>query len=98
MTVDQKKELADLEFNLRQLMEVCDGLSLKNQTLTAQLAEKERMLQVALNDRNVLKTKYDNLKVARLLMSVKQDDLVGAKQRLSKLVREIDKCIALLNE
>ena len=97
MTIDQKKILADFEFNLRQLIDLCDKLRLKNQTLTAQLTEKERMLQEALNEMDALKTKYDNLKVARII-SAKQDNLTGAKQRLSKLVREIDKCIALLNE
>jgi len=97
MTIDQKKVLADFESNLRQVMDLCDKLRLKNQTLTAQLAEKERMLQAALNEMDALKTKYDNLKVAQII-SINQDDLTGAKQRLSKLVREVDKCIALLNE
>ncbi len=97
MTTDQKKVLADFEFKLRQLMDLCNKFNLANQTLTVQLTEKERALQTALNEMDALKTKYDNLKIARII-SVKQDDLTGAKQRLSKLVREVDKCISLLND
>jgi len=79
------------------MLRLYNKLSSKNQELTDLLAEKERELQAVSNDIDVWKTKYDNLKVARII-SVKQDDLSGAKLRLSKLVQEVDKCIALLNE
>ena len=97
MTDDQKRELSDIEINLKQMLRLYNKLSSKNQELTDLLAEKERELQAVSNDIDVWKTKYDNLKVARII-SVKQDDLSGAKLRLSKLVQEVDKCIALLNE
>ena len=97
MTTDQKKVLADFEYQLRRLMDLCDELKHKNQELVSQLAAKEQEIQNAVIEIDAWKTKYDNLKVARII-SVKQDDLKGAKQRLSKLVREVDKCIALLNE
>ena len=40
---------------------------------------------------------YTNLKTARIL-SINDNELRDTKQRLAKLVREVDKCIALLNE
>lgn len=40
--------------------------------------------------------KYENLKLARGLESV--GDNRAVRQKINKLVREIDKCVALLNE
>ena len=38
---------------------------------------------------------YTNLKMARTI-SIHDNDIKDTKQRLSKLVREVDRCIALL--
>ena len=40
---------------------------------------------------------YTNLKTARII-SINDNELRDTKQRLARLVREVDKCIALLNE
>ena len=44
-----------------------------------------------------LEVMYTNLKMARTI-SIHDKDINDTKQRLSRLVREVDKCIALLNE
>jgi hypothetical protein len=41
--------------------------------------------------------KYDRLKMVKM-MSAQDDDLKATRQRLSRLVREINTCIALVNE
>ncbi len=97
MTDDQGKLLAVFEARIRQLMFICDNLRLENDELKTKLAAEKEFSLSTLEEVKMLNTKYDNLKMARII-SVKQDDLKGAKQRLSKLVREVDKCIALLNE
>ena len=43
-----------------------------------------------------LQTDYANLKTAKMI-DISSEDMKNAKSRLSKLVREVDKCIALLN-
>ena len=43
-----------------------------------------------------LQSDYANLKIAKML-DICSNDIENAKSRLSKLVREVDKCIALLN-
>ena len=43
-----------------------------------------------------LQTDYANLKTAKMI-DISREDMKNAKSRLSKLVREVDKCIALLN-
>ena len=44
-----------------------------------------------------LNTKCDNMLTAKVV-SINEGEAKSAKMRLSKLVREVDKCIALLNE
>ncbi len=45
----------------------------------------------------IIKAVYTNLKTATAI-SLNGSDVKETKLRLSKLVREVDKCIALLNE
>ncbi|MCC8143473.1 MAG: hypothetical protein LUD02_04085 [Tannerellaceae bacterium] len=97
MTEDQKRILADFEFRLRKLIELCDKQQKQIDELTKALDSKECELRQAINTIGELKTRCDNLLTARVV-SVNEEELKSAKSRLSKLVREVDKCIALLNE
>ena len=42
--------------------------------------------------------KYENLKIAKVLSSIPGDDKHDTKLQVNRIVREIDKCIALLNQ
>ena len=97
MTEEQSKLIANFEARVRQLMFLCDELKQKNAVLEKDLVNEVEKTQSLEEEITRLNLKYDNLKIARII-SVKQDDFRGAKKRLSKLVREVDKCIALLNE
>jgi seryl-tRNA synthetase len=44
-----------------------------------------------------LENKYENLKLAKVLSSVPAEDIHETKIQVNRIVREIDKCIALLN-
>ena len=59
--------------------------------------EDKKLLHTFEGKLRQLEAKYINLKNARIL-SINDNDLRDTKQRLAKLVREVDKCIALLNE
>ena len=97
MTEEQGKLIAIFESRVRHLMFICDDLKQKNNDLQHQLEVLGKSNKDLEEENKTIQNKYDNLKMARII-SVKQDDLKGAKSRLSKLVREVDKCIALLNE
>jgi hypothetical protein len=64
------------------------------------LAENEDLLR-AIKNKDVeikeLQTKHEQLKLAKLLLT-KSDDVHDAKLKVNRMVREIDKCIALLNK
>ena len=57
---------------------------------------EEKIMQMELSNQK-LEAMYTDLKTARTL-SLYDKDIKDTKQKLSGLVREIDKCIALLNE
>ncbi|MDR1527044.1 MAG: hypothetical protein LBS46_05145 [Dysgonamonadaceae bacterium] len=98
MTEKQSKLIYAFEERVHRLMEICDDLKRENSDLKLHI-EALQQSQKELEEANkAIKVKYDNLKMARIISSFHPDDLKGAKNRLSKLVKEVDKCIALLNE
>ena len=97
MTDDQKQLLAVFESKVRQLMSMYQDLKKENMALKDQLSMKENEIQASKIEIERLNLKYENLKIARVV-SIRQDEIAGAKRRLSKLVQEVDKCITLLNE
>ena len=85
MTEDHKRLLAVFEVRVRDLMALCDQ-SLKDE----ELRQAKDMIEG-------LNAKCDNMLTARIV-STNEEEMKNARMRLSKLVREVDKCIALLNE
>lgn len=97
MTEDQKKQLGIFETRLHRLLYLCDELKKKNTELSNALdiqLKKNETLNVELDN---LKKDYANLKTATVI-SLRSQDIKDSKKRLSNIVREIDKCIALMNE
>lgn len=97
MTEEHEKMLAVFEARVRQLMFVCDTQRQEIAGLQEILIQKDAEIQQANRQFEELNAKYNNLMVARII-SVKEGEVKNARQRLLKLVREVDKCIALLNE
>lgn len=96
MTKEEETLLRTFETRVRQLMLQYGELERKNRELASLLDEKDQALRDALADADRLRQDYANLKLARM-MEIGDDDVKNAKSRLSRLVREVDKCIALLN-
>ena len=95
MTAEEEKTIRLLETRTRQLILKFEQLKAENTELLDELVAKDSEL-VAVRKRNKeLESDMNNLKVARML-SVSDNDIAMAKQRVSKLVRDVDKCIALL--
>ena len=97
MTEEDKKLINVFEARLRHFMLMYDQLQEENKQLQSQISAKDgeiSRLQASVKD---LEAMYANLKTARTI-SLFDKDIKETKQRLSGLVREIDKCIALLND
>ena len=97
MTEEDKKLLNTFEGRLRQLLYLYEELEKENLSLKKEISQRNEEQAQLEHSRKELETKYINLKNARIL-SINDNDLRDTKQRLAKLVREVDKCIALLNE
>ncbi len=97
MTDKEKKLLSTFEARLRHLIYLQDELKRENAELKQLLEAKEEELEKIQAEYNELELNYTNLKTATAI-SLNGSDVKETKLRLSKLVREVDKCIALLNE
>ena len=96
MTAQEEQALHLFETRVRQLILSYQKLAQDNQRLQQELVEKQQALDEALAQNQQLNMDYNTLKLARM-MTVNGEDLQSAKNRLSRLIREVDKCIALLN-
>ncbi|MDR1742230.1 MAG: hypothetical protein LBR48_00195 [Dysgonamonadaceae bacterium] len=95
MTDEQKKLLIDLEVRIKQVLYLCDSLREDNLRLSAEIQQKQQTISDTAEELKRVKTKYDNLKMARTITAASVD-VDAAKAKLSKMVREVDKCINLL--
>jgi len=95
MTDENNKLLVDLEVRIKQVMLLCDRLKEENAALKTALESREQQIDEVVTDLNQMRTRYESLKIARTITAASVD-VDAAKQRLSKLVREVDKCINLL--
>ena len=73
-----------------------DELKQENADLKLLLSKKDEEIKQLEQSRKELEAQYTDLKMARTI-SLYDKDIKDTKQRLSNLVREVDKCIALLN-
>ncbi len=97
MTEDHQKLLAVLDVRIHDLIALCDEREQKVQELDDALSKKEDELQTANHMIEELNAKCENLLTARVV-SASAGDKKESKAKISQLVREVDKCIALLNE
>lgn len=95
MTAAEEKTIRDLQTRTRQLILKFQQLKEENETLLDELVSKDAELEAVKKENRLLNTQYANLKMAKML-EIGDTDLAAAKQRVAKLVRDVDKCIALL--
>ena len=97
MTDEENKLLNTFETKLRHLIYLQDELKRENAELKQFLETEKEKREKVQADYKELEANYTNLKTATTI-SLNGSDVKETKLRLSKLVREVDKCIALLNE
>lgn len=97
MTEEEKKLLKTFETQLRHLIYIHDELKRENAELKKLLDMEKLKNEKVQAQYDELEVSYTNLKTATAI-TLNGSDVKETKLRLSKLVREVDKCIALLNE
>jgi len=95
MTAEEEKTIKTLETRTRQLILKFQQLKEDHEELLSELVAKDSELQEVKQRNKLLEANYATLKMAKML-EVGDTDLAAAKQRINHLVRDVDKCIALL--
>ena len=96
MSTVHLETFAELQSRIRQFVEMYEKERTVNELLSkekAGLREKIRLEQDRIKD---LEEKYNKLKISKALVA-SGEDVHDAKLKVNKMVREIDRCIALLN-
>ncbi len=88
--------IENFESKLNRLMGAYTQLLADNIALREQLDLQSVELAEVREQYDELAESYTNLKLAKII-SVGDSEMGDTQRRLSKLVREVDKCIALLN-
>ena len=88
--------IENFESKLDRLMAAYTQLAQENAALREQLGRKSVELAEASDRYDELTESYEKLKLAKII-SVTDSGVNDTRDRLSKLVREVDRCIALLN-
>lgn len=97
MTENEKVALTHFEEKLHLLLHKYKQIKERNNNLCRLLEEKENTLQELQLRCKSLENNYNNLKQARVI-SLSDAEIGHTRERISKLVREIDQCIESLKK
>ncbi len=94
---ESEKAIATFQTRVRQMILRFKELKKENDELYDMIGKNEQDIKqlqgkLAQQDRD-----YQSLKMARMI-EITDGDLQGAKDRLAKLIRDVNKCIAILSD
>ena len=93
---DKKVLITGIEYKVRKLVDQFNGLKQNQEVLLKENSELKKVIE----EKNIfvknLKEEIQKIKLAKSLESKEGSN--DAKMKINELVREIDKCIGLLNQ
>ena len=92
-----EKTIAIFESRIRQLILRFQELKKENRELYGELEKSEKDIAELRAKLEQQQNDYQSLKMAKMI-EITDGDLSGAKDRLAKLIREVNKCIAILSD
>lgn len=93
----ESKTINQFATRVRQMILQYQSVTKQNEDLCRQVAEQQERiakLEVQLQQQ---RNDYESLKLARMV-EITDGDMQSAQKRLAKLIRDVDKCITLVNE
>ncbi len=97
MSDDGQLLVRELRDRVQLLFNEVNRVNHRNTQLNEEIAGLKQRVEVLEGDLEVVTKKYENLKLAKAMESGYGDNR-AVRQKISRIVREIDKCVALLNE
>ena len=92
-----EKTITTFETRVRQLILRFQELKKENEKLCATVEKNEQDIKALQEKLTQADNDYNALKMAKMI-TITDGDLEGAKARVAKLVRDVNKCIALLSD
>ena len=92
-----EKTLADFQTRVRQMILQFQELKKENMQLQQQIGEQATEIEELKAKVTQADNDYNSLKMARML-EITDGNLDEAKERLAKMIRQVNKCIAILSD
>ena len=96
MTSDEQKRIRSFEARVRQLLLQYRNLQDEIDRLQSALEQKDNEIARLNSELKSIDENYQHLKMAKFI-EISDGDIKSAKLRMTRLVREINRCIGLLN-
>ncbi len=96
MTDEDRLLLIDLKTNMQQLFRAYQQLEQEKERLQKEFEELQKKVEDLEHEKSEIGHKNEQLNIANQLLSG-NDENREVRQKVNFLIREIDKCIALLN-
>jgi regulator of replication initiation timing len=97
MKEDYQVTVTNLKKKIEMLISAYEQVVADNRILSAELEKFKYALEQSTNREKESETKLNNLQLIEAFKA-SSTDVREAKQKIARLVKEIDKCIALLND
>jgi phage shock protein A len=97
MTEEEQNLLNNLKINIQQFFKEFASVENEKIVLEKNVLNIKHEIELLKKEKSQLSQKIEQLRLATHILSG-VDENREAKQKINKLVREIDKCIALLNK
>ncbi len=94
--VEQKEFVNSFKSKISRLLSMYNNVRSENASLNNEIDELKLQLKNKDSELEFLNNKYNKLKLAKSIVA-SEGDGHDAKIKINRIVREIDKCIALLN-
>jgi len=93
---DYENIISALNNKASKMISVIEKVKTENSALKLEMEQLKNSLKTKELECHDMHVKYENLKLAKVIQ-LSGNDLHDAKIKVNKIVREIDKCISLLN-
>ena len=93
----ESKTINQFATRVRQMILQYQSVTKQNEDLCRQVAEQQERIAKLEAQLQQQRNDYDSLKLARMV-EITDSDMQSAQKRLAKLIRDVDKCITLVNE
>jgi predicted nucleic acid-binding Zn-ribbon protein len=94
---ESEKVLVTIQTRVRDLILRFRELKKENEELYTMVDKNEQDIKNLQAEIQQHKRDYESLKMARMI-EITNQDLQSSKDRLAKLIRDVDKCIAILSD